>query len=135
MAFWAIYQGFLSKQPSSGRVNNMADESVDRCSCSLEYVSVSCNRTPLSVDWGRNGLVAYGACRSVALYRPKVRETPSFIIPLHVVDNIWPSHQVKNLNLGEKTQAVSMMQKTRDSPWGERVGNFFCNSHPFFCFI
>lgn len=42
------------------------------CKCSLEYVSVTCNRTPLCVDWGRNGWVAYGACYSIALYRPKV---------------------------------------------------------------
>ena len=42
------------------------------CKCSLEYVSVACNRTPLCVDWGRNGWVAYGACYSIALYRPKV---------------------------------------------------------------
>ena len=42
------------------------------CKCTLEYVSVACNRTPLCVDWGRNGWVAYGACYSVALCRPKV---------------------------------------------------------------
>ncbi|PFX24811.1 Elongator complex protein 2 [Stylophora pistillata] len=56
----------------------MADESNEdnkstiSCSkCSLEYVSVACNRTPLCVDWGRNGWLAYGVCYSVALYRPK----------------------------------------------------------------
>lgn len=45
---------------------------ISCCKCSLEYVSVACNRTPLCVDWGRNGWVAYGACYSIALYRPKV---------------------------------------------------------------
>ena len=57
----------------------MADESnednrnmISCCKCSLEYVSVACNRTPLCVDWGRNGWLAYGACYSIALYRPKV---------------------------------------------------------------
>ena len=39
--------------------------------CSLEYVSVACNRTPLCVDWGKNGWVAYGACYSIALYCPR----------------------------------------------------------------
>lgn len=45
---------------------------ISCCKCSLEYVSVACNRTPLCVDWGRNGWVAYGACYSIALYRPQV---------------------------------------------------------------
>ena len=124
MAFWAIYQGFLSKQPSSGRVSNMADESVDRCSCSLEYVSVSCNRTPLSVDWGRNGLVAYGACRSVALYRPKVRETLSFIIPLHVVDNIWQSSGQK-FEFGGKNSSSQHDAENKRLPLGGEGGDFF----------
>ena len=35
----------------------------------LEYVSVGCNRTPHSVDWAPNGLLAYGADKSVALAR------------------------------------------------------------------
>lgn len=45
---------------------------ISCCKCTLEYVSVACNRTPLCVDWGRNGWVAFGACYSIALYRPKV---------------------------------------------------------------
>ncbi|KAJ7377066.1 Elongator subunit elp2 [Desmophyllum pertusum] len=51
---------------------------ISCCKCSLEYVSVGCNRTPLCVDWGRNGWVAYGACYSVALYRPKRTKCDSF---------------------------------------------------------
>ncbi|PNF19334.1 putative elongator complex protein 2 [Cryptotermes secundus] len=35
------------------------------------YVSTACNRTPHSVDWGRNKLVCYGASNSVAIYDPK----------------------------------------------------------------
>ncbi|XP_068708874.1 elongator complex protein 2-like isoform X1 [Montipora foliosa] len=48
----------------NGDVNN-----TERCKCDLEYVSVACNRTPLCLDWGRNGWVAFGACYSVALCR------------------------------------------------------------------
>ena len=33
----------------------------------LKYVSVGCNRTPHSVDWAPNGLLAYGADKSIAL--------------------------------------------------------------------
>lgn len=54
---------------------------VSCCKCFLEYVSVACNRTPLCVDWGRNGWVAYGACYSIALYRPKVGFTVVHIDP------------------------------------------------------
>ena len=50
----------------------VSNKLVSCCKCSLEYVSVACNRTPLYVDWGRNGWVAYGACYSIALYRPQV---------------------------------------------------------------
>ena len=49
-----------------------SDKVISCYRCSLEYVSVACNRTPLCVDWGRNGWVAYGACYSIALYCPKV---------------------------------------------------------------
>lgn len=35
-----------------------------------EYISVACNRNPLCLDWGLNGLVAFGAHNSVALYQP-----------------------------------------------------------------
>ncbi|XP_078357797.1 elongator complex protein 2-like isoform X6 [Oculina patagonica] len=51
---------------------------ISCCKCTLDYVSVACNRTPLCVDWGRNGWVAYGACYSVALYRPKRTKCGSF---------------------------------------------------------
>ncbi|XP_073239641.1 elongator complex protein 2-like [Porites lutea] len=44
---------------------------ISCCKCSLEYLSAACNRTPLCVDWGRNGWVAYGACHSIALWLPK----------------------------------------------------------------
>lgn len=37
-----------------------------------KYISVGCNRTPLCLDWGFNGLVAFGAYNSIALYQPGV---------------------------------------------------------------
>lgn len=40
--------------------------------CSLEFVSVGCNSGANCMDWGRNGLVAYGGCNFVALYHPEV---------------------------------------------------------------
>ncbi len=36
------------------------------------YISVGCNRNPSSLDWGLNGLVAFAACNSIALYLPEV---------------------------------------------------------------
>nr|XP_058967609.1 elongator complex protein 2-like [Pocillopora verrucosa]XP_058967610.1 elongator complex protein 2-like [Pocillopora verrucosa] len=71
----------------------MADESnednrnmISCCKCSLEYVSVACNRTPLCVDWGRNGWLAYGACYSIALYRPKTAKSGSFGRVEHILN-------------------------------------------------
>ena len=39
---------------------------------SLEYISIGCNRMPHALDWGDNGLIAFGACNSVAIYEPQV---------------------------------------------------------------
>ena len=39
------------------------------------YISVGCNRNPYSLDWGLNhlnGLVAFAACNSLALYMAEV---------------------------------------------------------------
>ena len=41
---------------------------------------MACNRVPHSLTWGSNGVVAFGACNSVALYDPSV----SFIV-IHVI--------------------------------------------------
>lgn len=45
------------------------------------YTSIACNRTPESADWGRNGLILFAACNSIALFDPnfngsaKIRRT------------------------------------------------------------
>ncbi|XP_028410980.1 elongator complex protein 2-like isoform X2 [Dendronephthya gigantea] len=44
----------------------MADSRVQE-----KYISVGCNRNPYSLDWGSNGLVAFGASKSIALYLPE----------------------------------------------------------------
>ncbi|KAI0222330.1 Elongator complex protein 2 [Lamellibrachia satsuma] len=41
------------------------------------YTSCGYNRTPHCVDWGKNGLICYGACWSIALYKP---EFPSSVV-------------------------------------------------------
>nr|XP_050044009.1 elongator complex protein 2-like [Dermacentor andersoni] len=38
---------------------------------SVEYTSCACNRNPQALDWGRNNVVAYGACNAVVLYDPE----------------------------------------------------------------
>ncbi|KAK3930472.1 putative elongator complex protein 2 [Frankliniella fusca] len=40
-------------------------------SCEARYISTACNRTPGSLSWGKNNLICFGACNSVALYNPK----------------------------------------------------------------
>ncbi|CAH1788294.1 unnamed protein product [Owenia fusiformis] len=44
------------------------------------YISSGCNRTPNSVDWGNNGLIAYGSCKGVAIYDPKLDERCGAVI-------------------------------------------------------
>jgi hypothetical protein len=38
------------------------------------YISVGCSRNPSCLDWGLNGLVAFAASNSVAIYLPEVRD-------------------------------------------------------------
>ena len=52
-------------------LNNEEKESFSN-EPSLEYVSIGCNRAPHALEWGRNGLVAFGACNSVVIYDPQV---------------------------------------------------------------
>jgi elongator complex protein 2 len=37
------------------------------------FVSVGCNRVVGALDWGDNGLVAYGGSSLVCVYDPQVR--------------------------------------------------------------
>lgn len=56
----------------AARVNNVVLDTA--------YISVGCNRTPHSLDWGNNGLVCFAASNSVAIYDPKVRQYFEFLI-------------------------------------------------------
>jgi len=38
-----------------------------------KYISCACNATGHCADWGHSGLICYGACHAVALYKPKVK--------------------------------------------------------------
>ena len=49
----------------------------------LEHVSVGCNRTPHCVDWNADGLLAYGADKSIALCTDSCVSTPIIIFWLH----------------------------------------------------
>nr|XP_006823801.1 PREDICTED: elongator complex protein 2-like [Saccoglossus kowalevskii] len=44
------------------------------------YISAACNRTVQCVHWGRNGLVAYGSCRSIAIYEAKREKEAGSIV-------------------------------------------------------
>lgn len=37
----------------------------------VQYISVSCNRTPGCLDWGKNNKICYGACNSVVICDPE----------------------------------------------------------------
>ena len=41
----------------------------------VKYISCACNATGHCADWGQNGLICFGACHAVALYKPKVSQT------------------------------------------------------------
>lgn len=40
---------------------------------SMDYVSLGCNRVANALDWGPNGLIAFGGCSVVAIYDVQVR--------------------------------------------------------------
>ena len=37
-----------------------------------EYSSAAVNQTPTALDWGKNGLICYGASNAVAIVNPAV---------------------------------------------------------------
>jgi hypothetical protein len=39
----------------------------------MDYVSLGCNRVANGLDWGTNGLIAFGGSSVVAIYDPEVR--------------------------------------------------------------
>lgn len=41
--------------------------------CQLEFACIGCNRTTQALSWGKSGLISYGACNSVVIYKPKVK--------------------------------------------------------------
>ena len=41
-------------------------------SCENVYTSIACNRTVEAADWGKNGLILFGANNAVAIFDPKV---------------------------------------------------------------
>jgi len=68
--------------PSGEFVDNHVKEGVK-----LEYVSIGCNRTPHALDWGQNGLIAFGACNSVGIYDPQPTESAGqvlFLLNKHI---------------------------------------------------
>ncbi|XP_032234030.2 elongator complex protein 2 [Nematostella vectensis] len=57
----------------------MVDGTVSSSRFSVEYTSVACNKASLCAAWGRNGLVGYGGCNSVVLYRPHKENSSGLI--------------------------------------------------------
>lgn len=60
----------------------------EECACSLypehmaqvnaEFVSVGVTRVVNALDWGSNGLIAYGGHHIVCIYNPEVRLLPHY---------------------------------------------------------
>ena len=49
-----------------------------------EYLAAGANRHPAAADWDENGILAFGADRNIALWRPQVR-LPALIIRVSVI--------------------------------------------------
>lgn len=45
-----------------------------------EYSSAAVNQTPTALDWGKNGLICYGAANAVAIVKPDVSCVAKFLI-------------------------------------------------------
>ncbi|XP_013405163.1 elongator complex protein 2 [Lingula anatina] len=73
------------------------------------FSSCGCNRTAHCVDWGRNGLVCYGACRAVALYQPQQSEGPGGIVANLVAheDRVNCVKWISMQDGGDETELVS----------------------------
>jgi len=52
--------------------------------CQLQFACIACNRTTQALRWANCGLVAYGACYNVALYKPNIKNSTGKL--LHVLN-------------------------------------------------
>ena len=91
---YITYLRVLNPIMADTNVLNMDENKTESviCKCDLEYASVACNRTPLCLDWGRNGWVAFGACYSVVLCCPEVRRCLKLVYHVHRKLDLFPHY-------------------------------------------
>ncbi|XP_012259817.2 elongator complex protein 2 [Athalia rosae] len=89
------------------------------------YISCACNRTPNSADWGRNGLVCYGARNAVAVYNPEASKLGKVVETLHKhSDNVTVVRWIKTRNEEPETELISASSDGTTIIWS-KVGVVF----------
>ncbi|CAB4015809.1 elongator complex 2-like, partial [Paramuricea clavata] len=93
------------------------------------YIGVGCNRSPYSLDWGLNGLVAFAACNSIALYLPEGEECAGKIkclLSAHK-QRINCVKWIANKNRGQESELISgaidgeaIIWKLMEDKWCQR---------------
>ncbi|RDD42704.1 Elongator complex protein 2 [Trichoplax sp. H2] len=61
-------QGATRSLPAMSKQTNPNDAD-DNGNISMSYLSIGVNRSPNCISWSTNGLIAYGGCNSIVLYR------------------------------------------------------------------
>ncbi|XP_076094139.1 elongator complex protein 2-like [Mytilus galloprovincialis] len=80
------------------------------------YISTGCNRTPHCADWGLNGLICFGSCRSVTVYQPEEETKSAKILQTHVhhKDRVNCVTWIKKLPVSE-SNAVGLVSGSVDN--------------------
>ncbi|XP_015587414.1 probable elongator complex protein 2 [Cephus cinctus] len=89
------------------------------------YICCACNRFPHSLDWGYNGVVCYGACNAVALYKPDNFGTGKVFKTLHrhsgrVIGLRW----IKKPDLQPETEFLSASNDGTAIIWSKTSDTF-----------
>ncbi|XP_049859581.1 elongator complex protein 2 isoform X1 [Schistocerca gregaria] len=94
------------------------------------YISCSCNRTPHSSDWGRNGLICFGACNAVAIYDPKYADAGKILKVLcHHKGRVNAVQWIKTGNCSPETEFVSASSDGTAVLWSaDDMGGFYVSS-------
>ncbi|CAL7943550.1 unnamed protein product [Xylocopa violacea] len=93
------------------------------------YISCACNRVPHSADWGKNGLICYGACHAVAIYDPHISKIGKVTNTLHEhKDRVNTVRWIKRRDSKAESELLSSSVDGTAIIWSKKNESFECSS-------
>ena len=91
----------------------------------VSYISCACNRVPYSADYGKNGLLCYGACNSIAICDLEVANTGKVLQTLHQhSDKVNVVRWIKSKLQTPETELISGSSDGTAIIWSNKGNSF-----------